>query len=405
MMLKTYTCKNGLRIVLEQVPHVRSATIGIWVLAGSRNETETTNGITHFLEHMLFKGTETRTAQQIAEEFDSIGGHVNAFTAKEYTCYYARVLDSHVERALDVLTDMFFNSTFLEEELEREKKVVLEEISMYEDTPDDLIHDLIAEAAFENHSLGRPILGTEKQLTSFTRDSLFDYMDTHYVPQHIVVSVAGNVDEQIIEKIEAVFSQKEAKNIERTYTAPQFTAKEITRTKETEQAHLCLAYPGVAIGDETYTTMLLINSVLGGGMSSRLFQEVREKRGLAYSIFSYHTGYLDSGLLRIYGGTNKDQVDVLLEAIEESITDLVQNGLTEKELTNSKEKLKGNILLNLESTNSRMSRNGKNELLLNKQRTLDDIIKEIDAVDQAMIQRVLEQSLQVKPAKALISPQ
>src|SRR5699024_4331830 len=358
----------------------------------------------HFLEHMLFKGTENRTAKQIAEAFDSIGGQVNAFTSKEYTCFYARVLDTYKEHALEVLTDMLFHSTFLEEELEREKKVVMEEIKMYDDTPDDHVHDLLSKASFGNHPLGRPIIGTEKQIQSFTKQTLTDYMETHYTAENIVVSIAGNVKPDFIEKIEARFSGLQRKGKKPNIVRPIFRSEAITKSKETEQAHLCLGYEGLAVDDSKLTAMLLINSVLGGGMSSRLFQEVREKQGLAYSVFSYHLTYLDSGLLTIYAGTKKEQLDQLKQTIEATVEDLAENGLTEKEFTNSKEQLKGNMMLSLERTNSRMSRNGRNELLLGRQRTLDDIIRDIDTIDRETINKVMEQVFLKKHSEAIIIP-
>src|SRR5690625_860967 len=268
-MIETYRCKNGLRIVLESVPTVRSVTIGIWVRTGSRQETEQNNGISHFLEHMIFKGTKNRTARQIAEAFDSIGGQVNAFTSKEYTCFYARVLDTYKERALDVLTDMLFNSTFLEEEIEREKKVVMEEIKMYEDTPDDHVHDLLATATFGNHPLGRPIIGTDKQIKSFTKQTLIDYMKDFYTPNNIVVSVAGNAEREFIYKIESLFSSLKDSKSSIKREKPTFLANKIIKNKETEQAHVCLGYQGLAVNDSRISALLIINSILGGGMSSR----------------------------------------------------------------------------------------------------------------------------------------
>ena len=403
-MIETYTCKNGLRIVLEPVPTVRSVSIGIWVLTGSRNEAESTNGISHFLEHMFFKGTKKRTAQQIAEAFDSIGGQVNAFTSKEYTCFYARVLDTYTEYALDVLTDMLFHSTFSEEEIEREKKVILEEIKMYEDAPDDYVHDLLAEASFSSHPLGRPIIGTEKQIKSFSKQMLTDFMETYYTANNIVVSIAGNVEPSLIYKMEQFFQPLNDPQQTIVREKPIFQAHSIHKRKNVEQAHLCLGYQGFAIDDPSISTMLIINSVLGGGMSSRLFQEVREKMGLAYSVFSFHASYLDAGLLTIYAGTDKDQVQLLQTTIEQIIQNLVEHGLTDKEFVNSKERLKGNMMLSLESTYTRMSRNGRNELLLGKQRSLDEIIEEIDAIDQAMIQDVLKHIFLKQHAKALIIP-
>lgn len=403
-MIETYTLNNGLRIVLEPVPTVRSVTMGIWILTGSRNESEENSGISHFIEHMLFKGTEKRNAQEIAEAFDSIGGHVNAFTAKEYTCYYARVIDSYKEYALEILSDMFFNSLFLEEELEREKKVIQEEIKMYEDTPDDHVHDLLARANFGNHPLGRSILGTEKHLKSFTKADLINYMDQFYSPENIVISIAGNVDKNFIWQVEKMFTPLKRNSTPIVRVKPAFKFDTIVKNKDTEQAHVCFGYEGLAANDQLIPGLMIVNSALGGGMSSRLFQEVREKRGLAYSVFSYHTAYLDTGMLGIYAGTNKEQLPELTTAIEQTIEDLLEKGLSEKELSNKKEQLKGNILLSLESTNSRMNRNGRNELLLQKHRTLDDIIKEIDAVDLQTVQTIIEKIFTNNKATAIIKP-
>lgn len=403
-MVEKHTCKNGLRIVLESVPTVRSITIGIWVKTGSRNESEKLNGISHFLEHMFFKGTNTRSAQDIAEAFDSIGGQVNAFTSKEYTCYYARVLDTYKEYALEVLTDMFFESTFPEEEIARERKVIMEEIKMYEDTPDNHVHDLLSHAAYGDHPLGRPILGTEAHLHTFSKDSLLSYKENFYTPNNIVVSIAGNVDASFAHTIEAAFDRFENNDYNINYEKPMFQCQTITKDRKTEQAHLCLGFNGLAMDDKDIPTMRIINSILGGGMSSRLFQEIREKRGLAYSVFSYHTSYLDSGMVAIYAGTNVEQLPLLEETIESTIHDLKQEGLTEKEFKNSKEKLKGNMMLSLESTNSRMSRNGRNELLLERHRSLDELIHDIDLVNEERIHQIIHETFTEQHAKAMIVP-
>lgn len=403
-MVEKYTLKNGVRIVLESVPTVRSVSMGIWIFTGSRNETVENNGISHFIEHMLFKGTKKRTAQEIAEAFDSIGGHVNAFTAKEYTCYYARVLDSYKEYALEILADMFFNSLFVAEELEREKKVILEEIKMYEDTPDDFVHDLLAEASFGKHPLGRPILGTEKQLKTFTKEMIHNYMNQFYTPENIVISIAGHVDASFIQYVASLFGSFTREKTVHHPEKPTFVAESLLKNKDTEQAHVCFGFEGLKASDDDLTSLLIINSALGGGMSSRLFQEVREKRGLAYSVYSYHTSYQDTGMLAIYAGTTKEQLDELTATIDHIIEDIVENGLTEKELKNNKEQLKGNILLSIESTNSRMTRNGRNELLLEKHRTLDEIIQEIDAVDMDTVSRTLARVFTGKKATALITP-
>ncbi|MEC5422644.1 pitrilysin family protein [Virgibacillus sp. C22-A2] len=405
-MIEKHTSNNGLRIVLESIPAVRSVTIGIWVLTGSRNETELNNGISHFLEHMFFKGTNTRSAQDIAEAFDSIGGQVNAFTSKEYTCFYAKVLDTHKEYALEILADMFFNSSFDEEEMEREKKVVYEEIKMYEDTPDDIVHDLLARASYGNHPLGYPILGTENQLKLFKPETLRNYIKQRYTPENVVVSIAGNVDDSFIGTVENYFGTYESSfESPTTISKPVFLADHIERNKDTEQAHLCLGYDGLSIGHEDIYSLIIMNNVLGGTMSSRLFQEVREKQGLAYSVFSYHSSFLDNGLLTIYAGTGKEQLPKLRDTISKTVETLVRDGLTEKELRNSKEQLKGNLMLSLESTSSRMSRNGKNELLLHRHRTMDEMIKEIDAVDDQSIKNVIGLLFDQSSATALIAPQ
>lgn len=403
-LIEKHTTNNGLRIVLENIPAVRSVTIGIWVLTGSRNETEKNNGISHFLEHMFFKGTKTRSAKDIAEAFDAIGGQVNAFTSKEYTCFYAKVLDTHKEYALEILADMFFNSAFDEQEMEREKKVVLEEIKMYEDTPDEIVHDLLARAAFGDHPLGYPILGTEERLKSFTPDTLSSYVNKRYAPENVVVSVAGNVKESFISEVEKYFGTYESNYEQMPITKPEFLASSIVRHKDTEQAHLCLGYDGLPIGAENMFSLIIMNNVLGGSMSSRLFQEVRERQGLAYSVFSYHSSFTDNGMLTIYAGTGKEQLPLLEDTIEKTVDNVIKNGLTEKELSNSKEQLKGNLMLSLESTSSRMSRNGKNELLLKRHRSLDEMVQEIDAVNHESIQSIIEATFKQSPAKALIAP-
>jgi predicted Zn-dependent peptidase len=403
-LIKKYTCQNGVRIVLENIPTVRSVAIGVWIGTGSRNESPESNGISHFLEHMFFKGTKTRTAREIAESFDSIGGQVNAFTSKEYTCYYAKVLDTHADYALEVLSDMFFHSTFDEEELKKEKNVVYEEIKMYEDTPDDIVHDLLGRAIYGNHPLGYPILGTEETLTTFTGETLKQYMHDLYTPENVVISIAGNVSESFIKEVEKYFGSYEAGTTKKIENLPVFYTNQITRKKETEQAHLCLGYEGLKVGHEDIYSLIVLNNVLGGSMSSRLFQEVREQRGLAYSVFSYHSAYQDSGILTIYGGTGSKQLDVLFETIQETLEKLKKEGITEKELSNCKEQLKGSLMLSLESTNSRMSRNGKNELMIKRHRSLDEIVNQIDQVTRDGVDRLANTIFTDKYSVALVSP-
>ncbi len=403
-MINKYSCKNGVRIVLENIPTVRSVAIGVWINTGSRNENPQTNGISHFLEHMFFKGTTTRSAKEIAESFDSIGGQVNAFTSKEYTCYYAKVLDTHAQFALDVLADMFFNSTFVEEELNKERNVVLEEIKMYDDTPDDIVHDLLSRAIYGDHPLGYPILGTEETLNTFTSATLKEYIHNRYTPENVVISIAGNVSDKFILEVEKYFGSYVGGNGSTTENIPVFHSNRLSRKKETEQAHLCIGFEGLKIGHEDVYSLIILNNILGGSMSSRLFQEVREQRGLAYSVFSYHSAYQDNGVVTVYGGTGAKQLDVLFDTIQDTLEKLKQDGITEKELINSKEQLKGSLMLSLESTNSRMSRNGKNELLLRRHRSLDEIIEQIDQVSKQSVDGMATSVFTDKYSVSLISP-
>jgi predicted Zn-dependent peptidase len=402
-LIKKYTCQNGVRIVLENIPTVRSAAIGVWIKTGSRNETPELNGVSHFLEHMFFKGTTKRNAREIAESFDSIGGQVNAFTSKEYTCYYAKVMDNHASYALEILADMFFNSTFDGEELKKEKNVVYEEIKMYEDTPDDIVHDLLSKAVYENHPLGYPILGTENTLETFNSDTLKKYVHDMYTPDKVVVSIAGNVDEKLIKEVESYFGSYQGGDDRLELVKPSFHENRITRKKDTEQAHLCLGYNGLEIGNDKTYSLITLNNILGGSMSSRLFQDVREQRGLAYSVYSYHSSYQDSGMVTVYGGTGTNQLDSLYETIQETLDTLKRDGITEKELRNSKEQLKGSLMLSLESTNSRMSRNGKNELMLGEHRSLDDIIIKIDEVTEDTVNELANQIF-TEHSLSLVSP-
>ncbi|WP_232718610.1 M16 family metallopeptidase [Bacillus sp. FJAT-45037] len=402
-MIQKIELDNGVRIMAETIPTVRSVSIGVWIGTGSRYEQEQENGISHFLEHMFFKGTKKRSAADIAEAFDCIGGQVNAFTSKEYTCYYAKVLDEHAPIAVDVLSDMFFNSEFEAGELAKERNVVVEELKMVDDTPDDIVHDLLSEAAYGKHSLGYPILGTIDTLKTFDEDALRSYMDRYYTGDHVVISVAGNITDEVIDSLKDIFKEVKPTTYHYEATAPKFLTNTITRKKETEQAHLCLAYPGLEIGNEDMYSLILLNNLLGGSMSSRLFQEIREKRGLCYSVFSYHSSYQDSGMLTLYAGTAHEQLDELVLALQNTTKRLAKEGMNEKELKNGKEQLKGSLMLSLESTNSRMSRNGKNELMLKRHRSLDDILTEINKVALDDVNRLASTILTLDPAISMIS--
>ncbi|RAV03563.1 pitrilysin family protein [Paenibacillus sp. YN15] len=386
-----YTLPNGLRVVLEHIPTCRSVSFGIWAKTGSRNEGRAQNGISHFIEHMLFKGTDRHSAKDIAEIFDGIGGNINAFTTKEYTCYYVKVLDEHLPLAMEVLADMFFHSRFDPAELEKERNVILEEISMYEDTPDDLVHDLMAKAAFGEHALGQTILGLEENLHRFQSEDLRMYMQEFYGIGNIVVSMAGNFNDDVMKLVEQHFGAYANSGKDIALEKPVFHSDSLYHHKATEQNHICLSLPGCSMKDERQYAMILLNNAIGGGMSSRLFQEIREKRGLAYSVYSYHTAYLDSGLFTIYTGTAPKQTEEVLKVSMEIIGDIIQNGMTEAELRKGKEQLKGSLILSLESTSSRMNRLGKNELMLGRHYSLDEIIERIERVQLDQVRELTKE--------------
>ncbi|WP_422123502.1 M16 family metallopeptidase [Planococcus sp. X10-3] len=400
-MAETYLCKNGVRIVSEQIPHFRSVAVGVFIKVGSRDEEAQENGMTHFIEHMLFKGTPTRTAKDIAREFDRIGGDINAYTSKEYTCYFAKVVDDHAALAVDILADMFFNSNMDPVEIERERQVVLEEISMTEDMPDDDVHEQLWRVMYPEHSMGAPILGLEGTLQTFDADKIRDFMNRFYIPSNTVISVAGNITPELIGQIEELFGNFNKDEGIKPYVAPAFTAGHSMKYKDIEQGHLCYGFPGLSMTDPHLYDMAVMNNILGGTMSSRLFQEIREEHGLAYSIFSYHSAYSDHGTLAIYGGTSNEQLPDLQEKILESIHKMQGGGLTQQEVDDSKEQFKGNLLLGMESTSSRMSRNGKHELLMGRHIAFDDVLKKIEEVSMEKVQYTLE-LLKGAPAQSII---
>ena len=367
---------------MEDISFVRSVSFGIWVRNGSRDENAENNGISHFIEHMLFKGTEKRTAMEIADTMDAVGGQLNAFTSKEYTCYFARTLDTHFDVALDVLTDMFFHSKFDPAEIVKERNVILEEINMYEDTPEDLAVDLLQCHSFPQNPLGMSILGTSETIGSFTRDTFQDYIRENYNPKNLVIAIAGNIDtKEALEKITAAFGgfKDESSPAEKPSASysPGFCLKE----KDIEQVHLCMGFPGLPTGlDESYA-LAAVNTILGGGMSSRLFQKIREQHGLAYSVYSYNASYWDTGIFLIYAALNPTQVYDVLKLMSQEVRGMFTNKITEQQLSKAKEQLKSNFLLSLENAGSRMNSIGRTLLMLNKVITPDELVEKIDAVD------------------------
>ncbi|KYG58958.1 M16 family metallopeptidase [Planococcus maritimus] len=403
-MVTTYTCQNGLRIVSEHIPHFRSVAVGVFVNTGSRDERPEENGITHFIEHLLFKGTEKRSAKDIAREFDRIGGDLNAYTSKEYTCYYAKVLDHHAPLAVEVLADMFFNSVMDPVEIDKERLVVKEEISMTEDMADDDVHEQLWRVMYPDNAIGAPILGTVETLDRFSRQQILDYMERHYTPSNTVISVAGQIDHTLLGQIEALFGSFERKSPDNAHILPNFVPGQSIKYKETEQAHICLGYPGLSLQDDRLFALAVLNNIIGGSMSSRLFQEIREDRGLAYSVYSYHSAYSDHGTLAIYGGTADHQVGEVEELIRTSLQRMREGDISELEISDSREQLKGNLLLGLEGTGSRMSRNGKYELLHGKHQSADDIIRLIDAVKRDHVLNLMQLTA-AAPAVSIIRSQ
>lgn len=376
------TLRNGLRIVTERIDSVKSISVGIWVKTGSRNEKKELAGVTHFLEHMLFKGTEKRTAFEIAQSMESVGGYLNAFTSSEYTCYYARCVDEQLGRALDVLSDMVLNPSFPEEEVEKEKKVVIEEMKMYRDSPDDYLFEAFTTKMFQDHALGRPVLGFEDTVSAFTRQDLYDYMSDRYRPDNLLVAVAGNVDhDEVVQLVSSYFEDKPPlKTTHEAQPLDVFHPEKLALTKPIEQTHYILGRRGMHFDHENKYQLLLANTVLGGGMSSRLHQNVREKYGYCYSIQSFNQSYSDSGIWGVYVGTDKDYVDHVHELVVAELDKIRTELIPDQEFSEAKSQLKGKLLLSQENTSNRMMRLAKSELYFERFVTLDELEEHIDKV-------------------------
>jgi predicted Zn-dependent peptidase len=379
---------NGLTIVTEHVESVKSVAVGIWAKTGSRNERPRQSGVTHFLEHMLFKGTESKSSYDIALSMESVGGYLNAFTSSEYTCYFSRCLNTELDRALDVLSDMVLNPSFPEEEIQKEKNVVIEEMKMYRDSPKDYLLEQFSAHIFDGHPLGRSTLGKEETVSAFERDDLYQYMTDRYQPSNLLVSVAGNVDhDQVVALVSKVFAGIESnplKELDQTLT--DYESKDIRLTKPIEQTHLIMGKRGLDYDHDDKYQLLLANTVLGGGMSSRLHQNVREKYGYCYTITSFNQSYKDTGMYGIYVGTDEEYVDHVRDLIQKELDKLKQQPITEQELTEAKSQLKGKLLLSLESMSSRMRRLAKSEIYYNRYVTLDELIENIDGVQPDQVQ-------------------
>lgn len=384
--------KNGVTIVTESYPSFHSASIGIWVKNGSRDESPGNNGISHFIEHMLFKGTSSRSALDIAKEMDALGGVINAFTTSENTCYYVKILKNHIREAADILSDIFLYSTFDGEELEKEREVIIQEIRMVEDTPDDHVHELFNKTFWGDYPLCLPVLGNDKNVSSFTRDEITEYMKDMYSAERIVITAAGRVNhEEVVDCFGDAFSRIGGTGVKTGEESPIFSSNLTLSRKRLEQVHICIGTRGVSgVSAKRYAGYLL-NTVLGSGMSSRLFQEIREKRGLAYSIYSYLSTFLDAGMLGIYAGTSTGSLRDVVRLTGEEMGKLKISPLSDEDLRAAKEQLKGNIVLGLESSDSRMQRLAHNEIYFGRDLPLEESLDSIDAVTSHDIAELAEE--------------
>ena len=388
---------NGARLLTEEVPGARSAALGFFVGVGSRHERSEENGAAHFIEHMLFKGTPRRSAAQLARDMDAIGGQVNAYTTKEHTCFYARSLDRHLDRSLDILSDMLFHSRFDNADTELERGVILEEIGMYEDTPEDLVSERLSAAVYKGNPLARPILGTQASLEKMNGDWLADWHRTHYTPGAIVAALAGSFTRAQVEELASYLSALEPGAAPETAKAAYRPAV-TTKRKAIEQNHLILAFPSLTYLDKRRSQLMLLNSLLGGGCSSRLFQELREKRGLCYTVYSYVADHADTGLLGIYSAVGKEQEKQALETVRAVISDLAEHGPSEEELERVREQAKANLLMGTESIQARMSQLGSSTLLYGRVRGTEEILADYDAVTREQLRDLAAEIFQMDRA-------
>jgi len=396
---------GGITVITERMPGFRSAALGIWVAAGSRDELPNEAGVSHFVEHMMFKGTPTRSAAQISEAFDRLGARFNAGTDKEYTTYYCQVIDQHASEAFSILADMVSHSLMEESAVRSEREVVLEEISRSEDQPDDMVHDLFAATLFPGHPIGRPVLGTKQTVGGFLPPDVFTYTGRRYGSGNVVVAAAGNVDHAALAaQVDRELVLPTSDRTDRGEVAATVTPKFEIITKETEQAHICWGTMGLRSRDADRFALGVMDTILGGGMSSRLFQEIREKRGLAYSVGSYHAQYLDTGQVTVYAGTRPDNAEKVVRLINSEVERFIEGGATADEIFRAKEAMKGSLVLGMESTSARMSRLGKSEVTHGELLSIDEIIERVDAVEQADLTRVAAATIAGPRVLAMVAP-
>ena len=384
-----------MRVVTEQISHLHSVSMGIWLNVGSRDEEENESGLTHFIEHMLFKGTQQRSALEIAKQLDAVGGMSNAFTSKENTCFHAKVLDTHLPLVVEILSDIFLQSVFDQVEVEREREVILQEINMVEDTPDEYVHILFNKNFWDGNSLGRPIFGNVQTVKSFTREMILEYLNRGYHPDRIVLTAAGNVNHQeFLELVGPAFSNIERHGHNFDRTPPRANSRVDLYSRDIEQIHLCLGTRGTSLHEKERYCCSILNVILGGSMSSRLFQEVRERRGLAYSIYSFLSSQTDTGMMGIYGAVRPDNIKETLELIRLELSRFKREPISDTELRAAKEHIKGGIYLAAENTDNRMSRLAKNEMIFNRFVTYEEIEADLERVTVEDIQALAQQIFQ-----------
>ena len=380
-MYQKTTLANGLRIVSESIPYMSSISLGIFAGTGSRHETPAEQGVSHFIEHLMFKGTHRRSAKDIAEMVDDVGGQLNAATDRENTCYYIKVLPEHLSLGMDILSDMLLNSKFADVDVEKERQVVLEEISLYEDSPDELIHDLHMNSLWPGHALGRNILGTRETIAAMDRQAILDYRIRHYVPDNLVIAAAGNLThEQLVELSQLYWADVSGKSQMLVDPTPTFVAARLLQEKDIEQLHVCMGTPGVAHDSSQYYASHVLNTILGGGVSSRLFQSIREDRGLAYSVCSYPSSFRDTGLMTIYAGVSPENSREVIEITNAILADIRVNGVRPDEIKRAKEQLKAGLMFSMESSASRMSRVGRAEISSREYLSPEKLAAKVDAV-------------------------
>jgi predicted Zn-dependent peptidase len=393
---------NGVKIITKKIPHVRSVSMGVWVNVGARDETIDQSGLSHFIEHMIFKGTARRTAYQIAKEFDAIGGHTNAFTSMEHTCYYAKVLDTHLDTMVDILSDIFLNSVFDPQEVDRERPVIYQEIGMVEDSPEEYLHQLASENFWGDHPLGRSILGTRENILNFQAETIKSYFHQFYHPERILVSVAGNVDhDRIVARVGPSFESIHNGHDLPDRQMPKVKPRQHALHRDLEQAHICLSTLGLSITAPQRFAFSLMNTIMGGNMSSRLFQEVREKRGLAYSVYSFMATHVDTGMFGIYAGVNPNAVMETIDLLVRAMRQLKREPVTAGELSDAKEFTKGNLCLATESVDNQMVRLAQNEIHFNAYIPIQSVIDQIEAVADDEIQELANELF--KPEQASLT--